>query len=67
LLPDPEDVDDLVARLRQWRAQMPEWEARFERFGGTLRRYGWQDMARRIVAMANQQGGPDSDAERGSG
>jgi glycosyltransferase involved in cell wall biosynthesis len=67
LLPDPENVDDLVARLKLWRSNMPEWAARFERFGGTLRRYGWQDMARRIVAMANQQGAPDSHPERQSG
>jgi glycosyltransferase involved in cell wall biosynthesis len=60
LLPDPENVDDLVARLRQWRANMPEWEARFELFGDTLRRYGWQDMARRMVAMVNEQGAADS-------
>jgi glycosyltransferase involved in cell wall biosynthesis len=56
LLPDPEDVDDLVARLRQWRSNMPEWQARFKRFGDALRRYGWQDMARRMVALVNQPG-----------
>ena len=55
LLPDPEDVDDLAARLKQWRSNMPEWKASFERFGDTLRRYGWPEMARRIVAMANKQ------------
>ena len=60
LLPDPEDVDDLVARLRQWRANMPYWESRFARFGETLRRYGWPEMARCIVAMANQQVALDS-------
>jgi glycosyltransferase involved in cell wall biosynthesis len=60
LLPDPEDIDDLVARLRQWRSNMPEWASRFELFGDTLRRYGWQDMARRIVSVAKQQGEPGS-------
>jgi glycosyltransferase involved in cell wall biosynthesis len=60
LLPDPEDVDDLAARLRQWRSNMPEWEARFQLFGDTLRRYGWQDMARRMVSMVNQHDAPDS-------
>lgn len=54
LLPDPEDIDGLAATLRQWRSNMPEWKARFTGFGDTLRRYGWQDMARRIVAMADQ-------------
>ena len=58
LLPNPEDIDDLVARLRQWRSNMPEWEARFQVFGEKLRSYGWPEMAARIVAMANSQ--PDS-------
>ncbi len=56
LLPDPEDVDDLAARLTQWRSNMPEWQSRFARFGETLRRYGWPEMARCIVSMASQQG-----------
>lgn len=60
LLPNPEDVGDLVARLRQWRSNIPGWEARFARFGETLRRYGWQDMARRIVAMGSELGTPGS-------
>jgi glycosyltransferase involved in cell wall biosynthesis len=55
LLPDPENVDDLVSRLRLWRSNMPEWQSRFARFGDSLRRYGWQEMASRIVAMAEQQ------------
>lgn len=60
LLPDPEDVDDLVARLKQWRLNMPEWHARFQEFGDALRSYGWQDMARRIVSTVNEQGGLNS-------
>jgi glycosyltransferase involved in cell wall biosynthesis len=60
LLPDPENVDDLVSRLRHWRLNMPEWQARFERFGEALRRYGWQEMAARIVALANQEAEPKS-------
>jgi glycosyltransferase involved in cell wall biosynthesis len=55
LLPDPEDIDDLVARLRQWRSNMPQWAARFAKLGDNLRSYGWPDMARRMVAMVNQQ------------
>jgi glycosyltransferase involved in cell wall biosynthesis len=54
LLPDPEDIDDLAARLRQWRSNMPEWEMRFEVFGETLRSYGWQDMARRMVSLVSE-------------
>ncbi len=64
LLPDPEDVDDLVARLRLWRSNMAEWEARFQRFGETLRRYGWQEMSGRIVAMANHSTASHSTAKQ---
>jgi hypothetical protein len=32
---------------------MAEWEARFEVFGEQLRSYGWQDMARRMVALVS--------------
>jgi glycosyltransferase involved in cell wall biosynthesis len=60
LLPDPEDVDDLVTRLRQWRANMPQWEARFARFGDTLRGYGWPEMARSMVALANRHFEPET-------
>lgn len=55
LLPDPEDIDDLVARIRAWRSKMEEWKSRFEVFGNALREYGWQDMARMIVSAVNQQ------------
>jgi len=54
LLPDPEDVDDLASRVRQWRSNTPEWERRFQLFGDTMRRYGWQEMARRMVELVNQ-------------
>ena len=54
LLPDPDDIDDLVARLKQWRTHMPEWRARFELLGNALRNYSWQEMARRIVSAADQ-------------
>jgi glycosyltransferase involved in cell wall biosynthesis len=55
LLPDPRDIVDLVSRLQQWRANMPVWESRFERFGTQLRSYGWEEMARRIVAMTDEE------------
>ena len=67
LLPDPENVDDLVATLKQWRLNMPEWEARFKVFGETLRHYGWPDMARRMVALVNQQAELESVQKHGRG
>jgi glycosyltransferase involved in cell wall biosynthesis len=54
LLPNPEDIDDLACRLKAWRSNLPEWRARFEVLGNSLRRYGWQDMARRIVSISHQ-------------
>jgi len=56
LLQDPENVDDLIVMLRKWRSNIPLWEARFARLGAALRSYGWQDMARRMVSMVNEQG-----------
>jgi len=66
LIPDPENIDDLAARLKQWRLHMPEWAARFKIFGDTLRSYGWQDMAGRIVAMANEQSAHEQSAHEQS-
>lgn len=55
LLPDPEDVGDLVERLSQWRSNIEGWQASFQKFGGALRAYGWSDMACRMVSIASQQ------------
>lgn len=54
LLPDPENVQDLVERLRAWRPKMHEWQVRFQELGEILREYGWKDMACRIVSIAGQ-------------
>jgi glycosyltransferase involved in cell wall biosynthesis len=54
LLPDPEDVHDLVERLWQWRSNMEGWKASFREFGDTLRTYSWRDMARRMVSIVSQ-------------
>jgi glycosyltransferase involved in cell wall biosynthesis len=58
LLPDPEDIDDLVERLQAWRSKMHEWQACFEEFGKILREYGWTDMASQIVSIAGQLEAP---------
>jgi glycosyltransferase involved in cell wall biosynthesis len=55
LLPDPEDVADLVQRLQSWRLNMQKWEVEFQRFGASLREHSWREMARRIVSIADQQ------------
>jgi glycosyltransferase involved in cell wall biosynthesis len=51
LLPDPEDVDDLVLRLLRWRPLMDYWKEQFLPLARTLRSYSWADMAHDIVSL----------------
>lgn len=51
VLPDPEDVEALAARLRAWRASPERWRAEFRPLGELLRGYTWRDMASRIVSV----------------
>jgi glycosyltransferase involved in cell wall biosynthesis len=52
ILPDPEDADDLARRLLQWRADVPGWRERFLPLSESFRAYSWEQMAARIVALA---------------
>jgi glycosyltransferase involved in cell wall biosynthesis len=49
LIPDPNDVTDLVARLRYWRTHATELKARIESFSQTLRSHTWDCMAEQMV------------------
>ena len=51
-LHDPEDAEDLVRRLIAWRADRDAWRERFRPLSESLRSYGWEQMARRIVELA---------------
>lgn len=53
-LPDPIKVDDLVARLRVWRTDMPGWRARAAATGAQLRRRTWDHMAADIAAIVER-------------
>jgi glycosyltransferase involved in cell wall biosynthesis len=53
LLPDPNDADDLAARLLAWRADTAGWRARFRPLSERLRGRTWDDMAREIVAAVS--------------
>jgi len=64
LLPDPENIPDLVVRLQQWHENKEEWAERFQRFGKALRSYGWNDMARQFVAVAESQEGLEGSCGR---
>lgn len=52
LLPDPVDACDLAARMLHWRRDMAGWRKRLEPTMHVLRTYTWNDMASRIVNLA---------------
>jgi glycosyltransferase involved in cell wall biosynthesis len=52
LLPNPDDVNDLVMRLRRWRADMEELKRRVAPLAAMLRGWSWRDMAAQIVAIS---------------
>ncbi len=51
ILRNPEDVDELVERLRGWRARMAEYGRRTQPFGERLRARTWDDMACDMVEL----------------
>lgn len=51
LIPNPEDTDDLAARLFRWRSSIDYWKERVVPFAQKLRTHTWQDMAREIVSL----------------
>jgi glycosyltransferase involved in cell wall biosynthesis len=55
LLPDPEDISDLVERLLAWRSHQETWMARFQPFGDRLRSRSWRDTASEFVSIVEQQ------------
>ena len=54
LLPDPEDVNDLICRMLRWRTHRDDWRARVIEFSKALRAYSWRDMAQRFYAVATK-------------
>jgi len=51
LFPNPDDADDLAARLKRWRADLEGWKARFRTLSDRLRSRTWDDTAREIVSV----------------
>ena len=49
LLPDPNDVDNLIRKLLIWRDHFSYWKERVEPLSRQLRAYTWEAMARQIV------------------
>ncbi len=54
LMPDPNDVVDLCARMMAWRRAVPMWKERVQPLARELRRRTWEEMAREIVQIAEQ-------------
>ena len=50
VLPDPEDLDDLIARLRSWGDRREHYRGAVADFAAGLRAYTWDDMAAKVVA-----------------
>lgn len=56
LIPDPEDVAGLVARLRTWRDRRAAWAPAVAEFGATIRAQSWDAMAAQVVAHVDAAG-----------
>jgi glycosyltransferase involved in cell wall biosynthesis len=56
LLDDPNDVSELIARLRAWRAQANELRASAVRFSSVLRAHTWKQMGAQILALMTNTG-----------
>jgi hypothetical protein len=51
LIPDPTDVDGLVARMLGWRSAMNNWKQRVAPLARQLRARTWESMSREIVDL----------------
>ncbi len=50
ILPDPNDAQDLAARMIRWRSDIDGWKRRIAPLSDAFRRYTWADMAATMVA-----------------
>ena len=55
-LADPESVDELVGKLRAWRADVAGWRSAFAPLSHELRAYDWPTMARDLIATVDAAG-----------
>jgi glycosyltransferase involved in cell wall biosynthesis len=55
LIPDPENVSDLVERLIAWKSNKEQWRARFQPFGDRLRSRSWRDTAADFVSIVEKE------------
>jgi glycosyltransferase involved in cell wall biosynthesis len=59
LITNPDDVNELVTKLRCWRSDVEGFRRRIRPMEQALRSYSWRDMAQRIVAIVEER---DSEA-----
>jgi glycosyltransferase involved in cell wall biosynthesis len=59
LITNPDDVNELVAKLRHWRSDVVGFRRRIRPMEQQLQSYSWRDMAQRIVAIVEER---DSEA-----
>lgn len=64
LLDDPEDMDELVARLLHWRGALEDWPRRLVPLRRTLSDWSWDDMAGRISTLIHDSHSGVADASR---
>lgn len=51
LLPDPDNFQDLAARIAQWRVSIEHWRAVVPTLSAALRKYSWENMACRFYSL----------------
>jgi glycosyltransferase involved in cell wall biosynthesis len=54
IIPNAEDVTDLVARLLLWRAAAEVWRDKIRPFSAALREHTWRRMAEQMVAIVER-------------
>ena len=54
LIQSPEDVEELVERLMEWRANAAHYQVRVASLASTLRSRSWDAMSRDIVSLVEQ-------------
>ena len=67
LIPDPENAEDLAARLRRWRAARDMWRERVRPLSTALRNHTWLRMAEQMIAVIERdrrETRPARDAQR---
>jgi glycosyltransferase involved in cell wall biosynthesis len=55
LIPDPENAEDLAARLHRWRSASDTWRVRARPLGVAFRQHTWRRMAEQMLAVIERE------------